>query len=65
MPGLTDPSEEISVISEELLSRLVEEQAPGTAKQYGEDSGWKEDDVTELRIDFQSLCCHLYLFCFD
>jgi len=47
---------EICVISDELLSKLTAEQAPTTVTEYEEDSsGYTEDDVSSLRIDFQNI----------
>jgi hypothetical protein len=47
--------EEIGVISEELLQRVVAEQAPQAIKAYGKDSGASDAAVVALRLDFQSL----------
>lgn len=58
MPGLSDPSEEIAVISDELLATVIKEQASEAAKKYdGEElpSGWEDEDVKEIRIDFQRI----------
>ena len=41
-------------MSDELLQRLVEEQALESVKAYGKDSGAGDTDVLALRVDFQS-----------
>jgi len=52
--GQTGGSEEICVISNELLSTLTADQAPKAVSEY-EESGFTDDDVTTLRIDFQNI----------
>ena len=59
MPGAQ--GEEICVISDELLKKLIAEQAPKAVKEYAnaqpvQESGARDEDVTELRIDFESTC---------
>ena len=46
--------EEIGIMSDELLQRLVEEQAPDSVKPYAKASGAGDADVRTLRVDFQS-----------
>ncbi len=49
--------EEIGLISPDLLSRLIKEQAPPSVAIYGDNSGADDADVQSLRIDFQSKRC--------
>jgi hypothetical protein len=46
--------EEIGIMSDELLQRLVEEQALESVKVYGKNSGAADANVLSLRVDFQS-----------
>jgi len=48
-------SQEICVISDLLLEKLKKAQAPATVTEYETDSGYTDDDVFHLRIDFQSI----------
>ena len=46
--------EEIGIMSDDLLQRLVEEQALESVKVYGKNSGAADANVLSLRVDFQS-----------
>lgn len=45
--------EEIQVMSDDLLHRLVAVQAPEAVRAYGATAGSEDKDVMYLRIDFQ------------
>lgn len=48
------PHHEIAVISDQLLTDLVKEQAPKSIKDYGDNSDASNTDIKSLRIDFKS-----------
>jgi hypothetical protein len=50
--------EEVQVLSDDLLQRLVASQAPEAVRAYGKTAGTEDNDVLFLRIDFQ---CKAYL----
>jgi hypothetical protein len=45
--------EEVSVLSDELLHKLIAAQAPEAVRAYGKAAGSEDKDVLYLRIDFQ------------
>eukprot|EP00730_Choanoeca_flexa_P015410 TRINITY_DN7071_c0_g2_i1.p1 TRINITY_DN7071_c0_g2~~TRINITY_DN7071_c0_g2_i1.p1 ORF type:complete len:540 (+),score=114.86 TRINITY_DN7071_c0_g2_i1:14-1633(+) len=47
--------EEVAVINNELLKAAVEEQAPEAVQVYGPESGAKDGDVKELRLDLRKI----------
>jgi hypothetical protein len=49
--------EEIGIMSDDLLQKLVEEQAVESVKAYGKTSGAGDENVLALRVDFQSWMC--------
>ncbi len=54
-------SEEVAVISDELLAALSADQAPKSAKDYKDQSGYNDRTVLSLRIDFQSMFAHMFV----
>lgn len=54
--------EEVAVLNDELLRKAVAEQAPESARVYGQEAGAADKDVLMLRIDFQSEWLFCYLF---
>jgi len=52
--GQQQLGDEISVISDALLAKLTAEQAPTAVSEY-DDSGYTDDDVGTLRIDFHNI----------
>lgn len=47
--------EEVAVLSDELLQRLITSQAPEAVRAYGKAAGSEDKDVLYIRIDFQSI----------
>ncbi len=45
--------EEIQVMSDDLLKKLVTSQAPEAIRAYGNTAGSEDKDVLYLRVDFQ------------
>ena len=55
--------EKVAVLSDDLIKKSIEEQAPEHIRVYKGNSGAKDKDVLSLRLDFQSQCSTLVCVC--